>query len=234
MARKTLTADDRRAIAAAVGEAETHTSGEIVCVLAPEADDYAEIPLAWAAAAALVLPFLLVLAGVHPTLHLTALGGTGGWDAPIARDTGPTVLDTVSAFVGLQALAFALVFALGQLASVRRFLTPSALKRVKVRKAAASQFSSTGLAAAPERTGVLIYASLGDRMVEVMADKLIHDRVGDGEWDKAVAAVSQGMRGGVDGAGFVRAIEVCGAALAQHFPSTGPHANAFSDELREL
>ena len=188
MAKTTLTADDRRAIAAAVGQAEEGTSGEIVCVLAPEADDYAEVPVAWAALAALVLPFLAVWAGLHPTLHLAALGGTGGWEAPAARGAGPSTPDTVGAFVALQALVFGLVFALGQIPAVRRFLTPGPLKHAKVRKGALSQFTATGLAAAPERTGVLIYASLGDRMVEVVADQLIHDRVGEGEWRRAAAA----------------------------------------------
>ena len=234
MAKTTLTAEDRRAIALAVGRAEEGTAGEIVCVLAPEADDYAEIPVAWAALAALVLPFLAVWAGLHPTLHLAALGGTGGWDAPAARDAGPSTVDTVGALVALQAATFALVFALGQVPAVRRFLTPAPLKRAKVHKGALSQFSATGLAAAPDRTGVLIYASLGDRMVEVVADKLIHDRVGEGEWRKAAAAVSHGMKGGVTGGGFVHAVEVCGAALAAHFPPAGPRANAFPDELREL
>ena len=234
MAKTTLTADDRRAIADAVGRAEEGTAGEIVCVLAPEADDYAEIPVAWAALAAIIVPFLAVWAGLHPTLHLAALGGTGGWDAPIARDAGPTALDTVGAFVALQALVFAVVFALGQVPAVRRFLTPGPLKRAKVHKGAMSQFSATGLAAAPERTGVLIYASLGDRMVEVVADRLIHERVGEEAWRRAAAAVSAGMKRGVTGGGFVHAVEVCGAELAAHFPPTGPRANAFPDELREL
>ena len=234
MAKTTLTADDRRAIAEAVGRAEEGTSGEIVCVLAPEADDYAEVPVAWAALAALVLPFLAVWAGLHPTLHLVWLGGAGGWEAPGARGSGPTALDTVGAFVALQALVFAAVFGLGRIAAVRRFLTPAPLKRAKVHKGAQSQFSATGLAAAPDRTGVLIYASLGDRMVEVVADQLIHDAVGEGEWRKAAAAVSAGMKGGVTGGGFVHAVEVCGAALAAHFPPTGPRLNAFPDDLREL
>jgi putative membrane protein len=71
-------------------------------------------------------------------------------------------------------------------------------------------------------------------MVEVVADQLIHDRVGEEAWKKAAAAVSAGMKGGVTGGGFVHAVEVCGAALAAHFPPTGPRLNAFPDDLREL
>ena len=227
--RKHLTEDDRRAIAEAVGRAEAATAGEIVCVLAPEADDYAEVPVAWAAAAALIVPFLLVFAGLHPSLHLPALGG--GWQAGGVQTP---ILDLTAAYVALQAAVFAGVFLLLQWPAARRALTPGALKRAKVRKGAASQFLATGLSAAPDRTGVLIYASLGDRMVEVIADALISDKVGPEPWTRAVAAVRDGMRGGRTGGGFVEAVEVCGAALAQHFPPTGPRANAFSDEVREL
>lgn len=227
--RSHLTEADRRAIAEAVGRAEAATRGEIVCILAPEADDYAEIPVAWAAAAALIAPFLLVFAGLHPSLHLPWLGG--GWEA---EGAATPVLDLTAAYAALQAVVFGLVFAALQVPALRRAATPGPLKAAKTRKAAASQFLATGLSAAPDRTGVLIYASLGDRHVEVIADALISDRVGAEPWTRAVAAVREGMRAGRTGGGFVEAVEVCGAALAEHFPSAGPRANAFSDEVREL
>ncbi len=230
MAVTTLTSDDRRAIAEAVGRAEEATSGEIVCVLAPEADDYAEVPVAWAAALALAAPLLAVLAGWRPSLRLSWLHS---WEAGRAA-LDVQLVEMLAAFVAIQAVLFGLVFALLQVPALRRALTPGALKAAKVRKGAASQFLATGLAAAPERTGVLIYASMGDRRVEVIADRLIHDKVGEAAWREAVQAVEAGMKGGVSGGGFVRAVEVCGAALAAHFPPTGPRANAFPDDLREL
>ena len=228
--RSSLSAEDRAAIAAAVGRAEEATSGEIVCVLAPEADDYAETPVAWAAALALLAPAVAVLAGWRPSLPLPWLHS---WQAG-APALAVQVEEALAAFALVQALVFGLVFALASVPAVRRALTPGVLKRAKVRKAAASQFLSTGLAAAPDRTGVLIYASLHDRQVEVIADRLIHDKVGPDAWRDAVKAVEQGMKGGATGGGFVGAVQVCGAALAAHFPPAGPRANAFSDELREL
>ena len=80
----------------------------------------------------------------------------------------------------------------------------------------------------------MIFASLADRKVEVLADKLIHDAVSDQVWEKAVAAVLAGMKKGKAGDGFVDAVGICGGALAQHFPATGERVNALSDKPIEL
>ena len=80
----------------------------------------------------------------------------------------------------------------------------------------------------------MIFAAQHDRRVELLADDAIHEAVGETAWRSAVAAVQDGMRRGQAADGFVRAVEICGEALATHFPSTGPHANTLSDRLREI
>jgi putative membrane protein len=96
------------------------------------------------------------------------------------------------------------------------------------------QFLATGLHASADRTGVVIFASEADRRVELLADDAIHAAVGDVAWNAAVKAVQDGMRRRDPAAGFVKAIQICGDALAEHFPSTGPHVNTLSDRLLEL
>ena len=149
-----------------------------------------------------------------------------GWNAaPASAQT------LISEAIGLYALAqtalFAVVALFVSIPEVRRALTPGFLKRHRVRRTAYAHFASTGLINAPNRTGVLIFASLKDRQVEIVADKAIHDEVGDPVWDAAVKALVTGMKKQAPASGFVQAIEVCGAALAEHFPSTGPHENHF-------
>ena len=68
---------DKARIADAIRAAETKTSGEIFCVLAPEVCDDRETPLIWAATVALLLPALALLAGFRPSA-LTNGGGRGG------------------------------------------------------------------------------------------------------------------------------------------------------------
>jgi putative membrane protein len=129
---------------------------------------------------------------------------------------------------------FALVAALASVPPVRRVLTPPTLKRRRVHRAALQQFLATGLHVSEGRTGVVIFASTHDRRVELLADDATHEAVGERVWTAAVSAVQDGMRRRAPADGFVRAVELCGAALAEHFPSQGPHANAMSDRLREI
>lgn len=222
-----LTHADHQRIAAAVGAAEEKTSGEIVCIITREVSEYRETPLAWAIAAALVLPPVAVLMGLDPTTFATLREWSAGSD-------GPGLLETVAWYTVLQGAVFLAVLLLVLTPSVRRLLTPGALKAHRVHKAAMTQFLATGLTNAADRTGVVIFASLADRKVEVLADGLIHKAVGDAVWDKAVAAVLAGMKRGSPGDGFVDAVGLCGAALALHFPATGERVNALSDEPIEL
>ena len=224
-----LSEADHARIASAVSAAEAGTTGEIVCILAREVSTYREVPLAWAAAAALLLPPLALLCGLRPEA-LT----------PWARDwttaTGPGLPPArlLEAYGLLQVVLFAVVAGLVSVPLVRRWLTPTSLKRRRVHRAALQQFLATGLHASEGRTGVVIFAAQEDRRVELLADDAIHAAVGDTVWNASVAAVQDGMKRGRPADGFVRAVELCGEALTTHFPSQGPHANAMSDRLREI
>jgi putative membrane protein len=210
-----LSEADHRKIEAAVQAAEARTTGEIVCILSHEVSNYRETPLAWAAAASLLLPPLALVAGWRPGAFFGA-----------AED--------LESYALVQVILFAVTAALVAIPPVRRRLTPTSLKGHRVHRAAMQQFLATGLHASADRTGVVIFASQADRRVELLADDAIHAAVGDIAWNAAVKAVQDGMRRRDPASGFVRAIEICGDALAEHFPSTGPHANALSDRLLEL
>ncbi|MBV8286083.1 MAG: hypothetical protein JOZ35_04085, partial [Hyphomicrobiales bacterium] len=57
---------DKARVAEAIRAAETKTSGEIFCVIARHASDYRLVPLAWAAAIALVVPAPLIYLTLWP------------------------------------------------------------------------------------------------------------------------------------------------------------------------
>jgi putative membrane protein len=81
---------------------------------------------------------------------------------------------------------------------------------------------------------VLFFVSLAERYVEIVADKGIHERLGEEHWrgiiDRFVAQVRQGRV--VDG--FVDAIGACGAAMSEHYPPDPNETNQLSDGLIEL
>jgi putative membrane protein len=223
-----LSLQDQKRIADAVTAAEETTSGEITCVLAQEASNYREVPLGWAALVALGLPPLLVLAGVE---HLALADRFTGWTDQSLRAAEGLILSVLSAYALLQAALFVIVALLVGLPAVRRVMTPGALKRHRVRAVARHHYAASGYKLEPGVPHILIFASLKDRRVELVAHQAIHDRIGQGLWDAAVAAVTDGMKTGREADGFVRAIALCGEAMAKHFPATGPRANRLSNDI---
>ncbi len=225
MAVATLTQADHDRITAAISEAEQKTSGEIFCVFAREVSRYREVPLAWAAIAALAIPPLLVLAG----LHQLTLAASWSDDSPHAIEE--LVLRALSTYGLVQAGLFLAVAVIVAIPGVRRAMTPRFIRRHRVRQAARHHFVAAG--ARHTEPHILIFASLHDRQVELVAHEAIHKAVGEGPWNAAVAAVGDGMRTGKPGDGFVKAIEICGAALATHFPSQGGPRNQLPNTVLE-
>ena len=213
-----LKPQDHQRIAKAVAVAEAKTSGEIFCIVAGEVSKYREVPLAYAAAVALIAPPAALLLGLHPWT-LSTLGN--GWAS--APDLGQAVSQALGAYAALQAILFAITAFIVAIPPIRRALTPRFLKLHRVKRTAYAHFASTGLSHVETRTGVLIFASLDDKQVELVADEAIHWEVGDVAWDSAVAALVKGVKSRDPASGFVNAVEICGAALAEHFPPAGPH-----------
>lgn len=227
-----LTEKDRETIAQAVAVAEAKTSGELVCVLARRVSSYREVPLIWAAVASLVITPILVSFGLKPTLLQELMGG--GWMAAQTSSLDANLRLALASYAALQAVVFVVVGLIVLIPPIRRLLTPGVLKQHRVHRAALTHFAAIGLTAEDAPTGIVIFASEEDRRVEVIAGQAIHQKCGEAAWREAVKAVQQGMRSGDEGGGFVRAVQICGEALAKHFPADGQRANRLSDRPVEI
>lgn len=218
MTHALLSEADRAAVEAAVQRAEAGTTGEIFCVVAAESSDYSGVPLAWAAAVALLAPALLLATGVHVTAPDLSL--VGGWTADQVEDVGEaTARAALTGALLLQAVLFLGTLAVVSLGPVRRALTPRGLKRSWVRRRAREQFLARNLHLTRERTGVLVYASAAERMAELVADEAIDACAPAGTWDAAMTALTSGLKRGRAAEGFVACVGQCGAILATHFPA---------------
>ena len=182
-----LTDQDRQKIASAITEAERRTSGELVAVVAPAADDYRYVPLLWPALAALLLPAIL----------LTIAPGMAAWTLYLA-----------------QAAAFFVLALLAHLLPVRMALVPDSLKRRRASQLAREQFFEQRLHLTRARTGVLIFVAVAEHYVEIIADEGINALVPPGTWDKAVADFVEQVRAGRVTEGFLAVVEVVGTRLA--------------------
>ena len=197
---------DRARISAAIREAEAHTAGEIFCVIARHSSDYRLVPVAWAAALALVAPL--------PFLYLT------NWSAPVVYL--------------LQIMAFLIAAAALSNAKIRFAIVPRRARHDRAHAEAMRQFFAQGIDKTEHRTGVLIFASTAERYVEVVADAGINDKVAPSIWDDAVGALVAAIKEGRPGDGFVAAIEQCGVVLAAHFPPGALKRDELSDKLLEI
>lgn len=225
-----LTDADRARIEAAVKAAEAGTTGEIYCVVAPESSEYLETPLAWAAIAALVAPAVLLGLGVQVAAP-DDIGG--GWSAAqMSSAAEAAARAALSGAIFLQGVLFVLTAIVVAIPPIRRFMTPRALKRDRVRRRAHEQFLAKNLQATRERTGVLIYVSANEHMAELIADEGIAAKVAPAAWEGAMARLIDGIRAGKPADGFEDAISLCGAILAEHFPPrTGDNPNELSDSV---
>ncbi|WP_332770054.1 TPM domain-containing protein [Phenylobacterium sp.] len=224
-----LNETDRARIQAAIRQGETRTSGEIYCVVAQESSDYLEIPLAWAAVAALVAPALLLAAGIQ--VAAPELGQ--GWTAAQMSDIATTAArSALTGAILLQGVLFVVVAILAALPPVRRLLTPRALKRHRVRRRASEQFLAKSLQSTRERTGVLIYVSIDEHMAELIADDGIAAKVDGQVWDAAMTRLMEGFKAGRPAEGFEAAIGLCVDILAQHVPArAGDNPNELPDNV---
>jgi putative membrane protein len=202
-----LTDQDQQKIADAITEAERRTSGELVAVVAPAADDYRYVPLLWPALVALLLPAML----------LTIAPGMAVWTLYFA-----------------QATAFFVLALILHLLPVRMALVPDSLKRRRASQLAREQFFEQRLHLTRARTGVLIFVSVAEHYVEIIADEGINALVPPGTWDKAVADFVEQVRARRIAEGFLAVVDVIGARLAEHFPRAADDRDELPNRQREV
>jgi putative membrane protein len=104
---------------------------------------------------------------------------------------------------------------------LRVWLTTRQRRRGQVRTAAHAAFVEEGVLHARHDQGVLIYWSLLERRVEVVADTGVLRRVPAAEWHVVVFALRAAPRQAQAGTAFVEQLHSLGALLSRHLPATG-------------
>jgi putative membrane protein len=202
-----LTEEDRLRIEAAIIDAERRTSSELVTVIADASGHYRYMPTLIAASA------VFVLSGVALLL-------------PIARDFEAFYAGQVFGFIGL---------ALGlNWRPVRFRLVPRSVKRRQAHLLAHEQFLDLGLSSTENRTGLMIFVSVAEHYVEIIADRGIREKVDDTIWRAIVDAFITEVRAGRIADGFVDAIAACTSVLAEHFPGHEGDRNELPNQLIEI
>ena len=191
MIERAFGAEARGRIEAAVRAAEARSTGQIVPVVVEKSAGYPEARYRGALlGAALATGIVLAL-----RLPLTLA------ELPVLQIAG-----------GLAGGLLALWDPLERLRAGRTELD------LATRERAVRAFHEHGLDRTKSGTGVLVFASLFERRAVVLGDYGIDVKMGPDAWQRTVEALVAGMRAGDPAGGFCRAIELCGATLAEHFP----------------
>ncbi len=204
-ADKFLTAAERLQIEARIAEAEKRTSGEIVVMVVPSSYHY---PLA----SMLGSSFLAILLGIAVAL----LFGQ----------------DSMWFFLSVFGISFMVLHEIIKRVNIikRVFVTASDMKW-EVEEAAIQSFYHRKINHTLDHTGILIYISLFERKVRVVADQGISAKVAKEVLQDIVNIIVHGIGGKEHGNAIAEAVDRCGEILARHFPVKPTNQNELGNEV---
>ena len=213
LTRRILSAADRDAIAAAVAAAEKKTAGEIVPMVVSASYHYPMADVIGGVALALPAAFMLT----------PLMGGwfwIGTWNLWV--------------FLGIFSLLFpsALLIVRHALPLKRLFISQREID-AEVEEAAVTSFYQKGVHRTREETGVLIFISLFEHRVWVLADRGINRKVSQDQWEKIVVRIVAGIRQKCAGEAICAAVTDIGRLLAEHFPVRADDRNELADLIVE-
>jgi len=197
----------------AVKKAEGSTSGEIVPYLVATSDDYEEVQLK-----------STILFTLAPLFILGLLSYT--WLLPFPVN----LLEVVLGVLGFGVVGYFLPMLIP---SFKRLLLSERRLQDAVERRALSSFLEQEVFATENRTGILIFISQFEHMVEVIGDTGINEKVKQEDWQEVVQLIIRGVKNKKPAEGILAGIEKCGELLAAagvHKPPDNP--NELPDGLR--
>jgi putative membrane protein len=114
---------------------------------------------------------------------------------------------------------------------IRRRLTTKVFRAKAARTGAAAMFYEAGIANTSAENGLLIYLSLLERRLEVIADRGVLKAVPALKWNNAVFDLKRVGRN-PEPENLIKAIRHVGGLLAEHMPATGENPNELPDGPR--
>jgi len=200
-----LTEQDKQFIEERIREAEKTTSGEIVVKVVASSDAYPAAGLLGSSMFSLALAIAAMLVA----------GSRDMW-----------------MFLMFFGVLFILLNELFRRVSVlKRPFVSAADMHEEVEQAAAAAFYRRGIHDTVDRTGILIYISVFEHRVRVIADKGISAKVEPHLWLEIVDTIISGIRSRRQGPAIADAVERCGRILAEYFPVMPGDRNELGDTI---
>jgi putative membrane protein len=189
-AMRKLSAEDHKRIADAAAGVAARSQIHFVFAIVPASDRYRLYPVIWAAM--LTLMAAALLAAWQPWL-------------PLAEG-----------FLA-EAMLFVVLSLVFEWTPIRLALVPKRLKRGQAQRLAHLDFAARILAQ-PQPRGILFFVSLGERYVEILADRETHAKIGETAWQQIVSNFTVAAKAGRLADSALAGIAACSQHLERHFP----------------
>jgi len=189
---------DKKKIQKAVEDAEQQTSGEIIPMVVSSSYHYPMANVIGATAVSLPLSIIF-----------TPLIGGQLWLGT----------QNMWIFIILFSVMFALLHWLINLVPwfKRIFISPGEIEE-EVQEVATTAFFKKGLYRTRDETGVLMFISIFERKVWVLADRGINEKVAKDQWQKIVQHIINGIKHNRQADAICEAVDMVGKLLKTHFP----------------
>jgi len=209
-AEQFLTRTEQDQVTAVVREVELTTSGEIVPMIVSRSHDY---PMAAVLAA--------VAFGLPLCLLLTMLIGSYFW---LGRQN-------LWLFLAFFAVCYPVLYTLAYRSdTLKRLFINRRLANFEVREAAFAAFYSERLYRTRDENGILLFISVLERKVWILADAGINSRIDPAAWESIVTDLTESIKSGRKCEAICEAVRRIGRILQTQFP----YEKSDKDELHNL
>jgi putative membrane protein len=185
-----FTSEEHERINSAIAEIERGTAADMRVVVTRVSDRYSLYPVAWAAVGAVLLGALVSL--LRPEIASRSVVAIQLWVMLVAT----LLLD---------------------LLPIRLRVVPERVKHAHARHLAHREFNAQ--AGAGNQHRILLFVSLGERYVEIVADHETHALAPAGSWNKIVDEFLATVKDGRVADGVLAAATACGNILKTHHPA---------------
>lgn len=191
-----FTPAEHQRIDAAISAIEHDTAADLCVVVTRAADRYSLYPLMFAAFAAILVGAIVSL-------------------------IRPAIPSRIVILIELT-LAVALTLILDW-RPLRLRIVPRRIRHAHAWQLAHREFNAHALASPHQPHRILLFVSLGERYVEIIADHETHTLAPEGTWNKIVDEFLNAVKDGRVADGVIAAAAACGAILkTQHPPTSAP------------
>lgn len=207
-------------IEAQIANIEQSTAAEIVPVISSKSSNYDEVSGAFA------FGFSLIMLSLYWFIVQMIPDPSGMWDDGFSISFN--LLATLTVLLISYYFANKIIV---YLFGIKRYLVDKDKMKAEVEANAQMAFQRFRVKHTKEAVGVLVYISLFERMVHVIGDEAINQKISQDQWQSLSSIIVTGFKSNEPFDGLTKGIDIIGELLAKQFPISEDNPNEISNTL---